>query len=129
MPTDSGLEGGQTSPEFLLRLILKCLQEERIAAAVGYAFTYAKYLEKDVHAHVFEKILKNHDFMRRLGYLESIKLNAETGSQYFDKDANNDPYAFDVRTEKEIVELKIKIYDFIAASLREEDPLRGLFEQ
>lgn len=116
-----------SNKDFYVRQISRKLGEERVLGALDDAITYAKLLDMEDDLAYFKKVKRDTAFTRRLGYLESVKLNPETAALYYEEDLHNDPYEYDVKTEKRVAELKIYLSEFVARAMAEDDPYTALF--
>jgi hypothetical protein len=98
-----------------------CMENDKIIPALFASLAYARLIGDLASEEYFQRTIKDSALMRRIGLLDAIKAVPETAFEYFDKDANKDPYQYDADTEAEIIKIKETIVTFIADILREEN--------
>jgi hypothetical protein len=102
---------------------MKEINSGLITAAIHSVFVYSKIAGLVEDALELEAMLRDVEFFRDLGKLESVKAVPDTAYEYYDRDrTGGDPYEFDVKTEERIANVKIRLLTFIADGIKKEEP-------
>lgn len=116
------LEEESNNKDFLIKRIIINLENERILPAIYNAIAYAKSQDDgEKKAAELTKLIEGQEFYRKLGFLDIIKSEHETATEYFDDDKDDDPYSYDEKTEEKIRGIKKKLLAFVAQAIKERD--------
>lgn len=110
----------QNNKAFLFRRVILNLEEDRVVPALYSGFTYAR-AAADVAAEAkIMQYIKDGALIRRLGFLDNVKRDPSTAVEYYDVDRNNDPYAYDEKTEAKLIKIRLLLLEFLALHAEEE---------
>jgi len=115
------LEEESNNKDFLIKRIIINIENERILPAIYNTIAYAKTINEETTINELHQHMNDETFYRKIGFLDIIKSNQETATEYYDDDKDNDPYAYDKETEKKIREIKNLILAFIAKAIKEQE--------
>lgn len=124
------LEEEGNNKDFLIKRIIINLENERILPAIYAALAYVKTTETLEDDDELEALITGPALYRKIGFLDIIKSNPDTATEYYDEDKDNDPYAYDEETEAIIREIKTTLLKFAAKAIKEQesDALEKLME-
>lgn len=105
---------------FLFRRVILNIEEDRIIPALYSGFTYARAVGDTAAEARIMRYIQDGALIRRLGFLDNLKRDPATAVEYYDEDRNNDPYAYDVATEGELIKVRLLLLEFLALHAEEE---------
>jgi hypothetical protein len=111
LPEDIG------SKDFLLRRALIDLEENNIIGSLTIVASHAQSEDDNEMTDYALAVLRG-PYYRKISLLDTIKKDINTAFEYYDKDRDNDPYAYDEDTENKILEIKLKIIEYLGKKLK-----------
>lgn len=114
-------EESSDAKDFLLRRIIINLETNKVLNSIKAAIAFAETKEDKKSALLFRSWIDNNTLIRKIAKVDQIKSNPETAFEYYDSDAEDDPYAYDNVIEDKIEEIEITLWRYVGEMIKSEN--------